>query len=213
MLIGLRTGLRSALGSTAQAICRWLLLAALLMLTACSTLDPKAVPGLPSNLPTGSPTGFPPYQSNIDLQGRMSVMYQQRGKDEALHGKFEWHQKQDEIAITLRSPVGETLAQIFVTPAGARIRQAGAPEREAADMDTLMAQTLGWPLPVAGLRYWLQGQVPGATPLQDDMTESQGWRIRFVSRHPDGSPKRIDLARYSTEAGEVKLRLIIDGLQ
>ena len=198
----MRAGLRAALDKAAHSFWLMALLAALSVLTACSAFSPGGAPNLPTNLPT--------YQTSIDLQGRMSVMYHQRGKDEALHGNFEWHQKPDEIAITLRSPVGETLAQIFLTPEGARIRQAGAPERQAADIDSLIAQTLGWPLPVAGLRFWLQGQVPGAAPLQDDVTESQGWRIRFVSRHANGSPKRIDLERYSTQAGEVKLRLIID---
>ena len=181
------------------------------LLSACTNLEgERTVSGLSASLPTQLPTQLPPYQANIDLQGRMSVQYQQRGKDEAVHGKFEWHQQPNEIAITLRSPLGETLAQIVVTPEGARLIQAGVPERQAADIDTLMAQTLGWPLPVAGLRFWLQGHVPGAPPLQDGMTESQGWRIRFVSRHANGQPKRIDLERYGIEAGEVKLRLIID---
>lgn len=198
----MQIGLRGAARPVWSMLPMLLLLMSATMLTACATLDPKVEPVRSADAP--------PAQNQIDLQGRMSVTYQQGGKDEALHGKFEWHQKQNEIVIVLRSPLGETLAQIFVTPEGARIRQAGAPEREAADIDTLMAQTLGWPLPVAGLRDWLQGQVPGAT-LQDDMAQSQGWQIRFVSRHPNGSPKRIDLTRYSTHAGEVKLRLIIDG--
>lgn len=190
------------------------------LLGACSHLEPeRPVTGLSQSspslsspqLPAHLPTHLPGYQASIDLQGRMSVQYQQRGKDEAVHGKFEWHQQPNEITITLRSPLGETLAQISVTPEGARLTQAGVPERQAADIDTLMAQTLGWPLPVAGLRFWLQGHVPGAPPLQDGVAESQGWRIRFVSWHANGSPKRIDLERYGTEAGEVRLRLIIDG--
>ncbi|MEN9867198.1 MAG: outer rane lipoprotein LolB [Pseudomonadota bacterium] len=181
-----------------------LLAAIFIGLTACSTLEPNR-PALPDASP-----GWPAYQANIELQGRISVQYQARGKDEALHGSFEWRQQDQQIDITLRSPLGDTLAQIQVTPGAARLQQAGAPERVAADIDSLMAQTLGWPLPVAGLRHWLQGQVPGAAPPVDGVSESTGWRIRFVSRHPNGSPRRIDLERFSQQAGEVRLRLIID---
>lgn len=157
------------------------------------------------------------WRNEIDLQGRLSVRYQANGKDEALHGNFEWHQRGELIDISLRSPLGQTLAQIMVKNGSAQLMQPGQQLKVASDVDTLVAQTLGWPLPIAGLRQWLQGQGQRsdgsrfvASKEADSVTTQDGWRLRYVSWHDNGRPKRIDLERHTVEAGEVGLRLVLD---
>ena len=161
------------------------------------------------------------YQQAIDITGRMSVRYQQYGRDEALHGSFEWQQRPGNTRLTLSSPLGQTMAQIAILPDGATLTQSGQPPLSASDADALTVQALGWPLPVSGLRDWLQGHVTErsgkkriATP-QDENTDIEtidGWRIRYAAWDNNGAPRprRIDLARSTEQAGEVALRLVID---
>ena len=165
------------------------------------------------------------YREAIDLSGRLSVHYQSGGQNEALHGSFVWAQNPERTNITLLSPFGQTMAMIDVTPGGATLTQAGRPARAATDPDALAAQALGWPLPVAGLRQWLQGfgiNAKGerfiATPQAADVATRDGWQIRYVDWQNDGPqapirPKRIDLARSTQQAGDVSIRIVIDNWQ
>jgi len=195
---------------------RWTL-ALPLVLAGCSSFAPPAVsPEL---------AAARPYRDAIDLSGRLSVHYQSRGQNEAVHGGFAWTQNPERTNIALLSPLGQTLALIDVTPNGAKLTQAGQPARTAADPDALAAQALGWPLPVAGLRQWLQGfgiNAKGerfvATPQAADVTTRDGWNIRYVDWQNDGPqapirPKRIDLARSTQQAGDVSIRIVIDNWQ
>lgn len=195
---------------------RGALLALPIFLAACAGLPPAA-PTMPESSVARA------YQQSVDISGRMSVRYHSNGRDEALHGSFEWRQRPDNTQLTLLSPLGQTLAQIMVTPDGATLTQAGQPPLSAADADGLASQALGWPLPVAGLRDWLQGMVtvPGGkrvalAPGNDgDIVSADGWRLRFPAWE-DGDParpRRIDLARSTEQAGDVALRLVIDSFQ
>ena len=192
------------------------LLALPIFLAACAGIPPAA-PTMPEAGVTRA------YEQSVDINGRMSVRYNLNGRDEALHGSFEWKQRPDNTRLTLLSPLGQTLAQIMVTPDGATLTQAGQPPLSAADADALASQALGWPLPVAGLRDWLQGMVtvPGGkrvalAPGNDgDIVSADGWRLRFPTWE-DGAParpRRIDLARSTEQAGDVALRLVIDSFQ
>lgn len=193
-----------------------------LLLAGCAMLSspPEAAPSSPA-------TSARAYHETISLGGRMSVRYQQNGQDEALHGGFTWHQQSQRTSILLRSPTGQTLAAIDVTPTSSTLTQAGRPPREAADIDQLAAQTLGWPLPVSGLRDWLQGFGTAqdgsrfvAVPGRDNSFVTQdGWQLRYDSWQPlteagsGARPRRIDLERMTEQAGPVSLRIVIDDWQ
>lgn len=160
------------------------------------------------------------YLEAIDLSGRISVHYQRQGNDEALHGSFTWAQAVGHTVVTLLSPLGQTVAVIDVRPDITTMTQAGSPARAAPDADALAAEVLGWPLPIAGLRGWLQGfaiDTAGrkfvAAPQADSVTTADGWRIRYVSWQDDAqanAPKRIDLERDTKDAGDVAIRIVID---
>ncbi len=160
------------------------------------------------------------YQQDVQLSGRIHVLYQKNDREQSLPGGFEWKQSKDATHITLLSQFGQILAAIDQTPDGATLQQANEPLRTASDLDGLLNQTLGWSLPVAELRNWLQGyqrQANGemtALPSTDNLTlEMNGWKIRYVSWQEDGGqvhPKRLDLTRYTAQAGEVSMRIVID---
>lgn len=189
-------------------------------LAGCASIAPTA---------TGERTpavgSIRPYQEKIDLSGRLSVRYQNNnGKEEAMHGSFVWNQNPAHTSIALLTPLGQTVANIDVTPQGATLAQGGRPPRTATDVDTLVADTLGWPLPIAGLRDWLQGYAVDAagsrfvaSPQASAVTTRDGWQINYAGWDDQGQnvprPKRIDLSRQTAQAGDVALRVVIDTWQ
>lgn len=197
-----------------------LLLGAALLGGCASVTAPPA----PASLPAA--VAARPYHESIAIDGRLSVRYQQDGRDQALHGGFEWRQSPGRVAVALRSPLGQTLATITVTPDEATLVRAGELPRRAADADALAASALGWPLPVAGLRDWLQGFAVtadgGRFVAAPDQTSSvvtrDGWRLTYDDWRQDdpaapSHPHRLDASRTTEQAGEVALRIVIDRWQ
>lgn len=170
-----------------------------------------------------APAQLAPYRATIALTGRLSVNYQKNGKAEALSGKFVWQQSAEGTDVSLLSPFGQTIATIVQTPLTATLTQSGQAPRVAADLDTLSVQALGWTLPVAGLRHWLQGYAVSddgrffaASEEHDSVTTADGWRLHFVSWQQDvaglAQPKRIDAERRaaSDQIDALSLRIVID---
>jgi outer membrane biogenesis lipoprotein LolB len=75
---------------------------------------------------------------------------------------FSWTQRPGRIDVSLIHAAGQTVAEISVTPDAATLTQSNREPRTAKDIDTLTQQALGWSLPVAGLRDWLQGYATDA---------------------------------------------------
>ena len=178
------------------------------------------VTGCASTAPSSSAT-VAPFRERIEIVGRLSVRYQKDGKDESLSGSFNWVQSAARTDVRLTSPTGQTVATISVTPEQATLTQAGQAPIVERNIDTLTARTLGWPLPVAGLRDWLQGYavaVAGvrfvASPAHASVDTQDGWHLRFVSWQDESAkqlqPKRIDALRGDLANGDgVVIRLVI----
>lgn len=165
------------------------------------------------------------YREAIDIGGRLSVRYQQQG-EQLLNGSFVWNQRPDDTQVSLLSPFGQVMARIAITPDRAVFQRAGQAPQTASDVDALAIRALGWPLPVSGLRSWLQGFVSTATGMpiaanpatESALTSIDGWRVVYSSWEQDGStaglrPRRIDLSRRTVEAGDVEIRIVIDTWQ
>jgi outer membrane lipoprotein LolB len=162
------------------------------------------------------------YRENIDLTGRLSVNYQKDGQPQALTGLFTWEQKPDRVDVSLASPLGQTLATISVTPNEAVLTQSGREPRVARDIDALTQETLGWDLPVSGLRDWLQGYATdaggkrfAASPAQNSVFTRDGWRLRFVEWQDEVAarpvPRVISAERSATaHSDELAIRIVID---
>jgi outer membrane lipoprotein LolB len=171
--------------------------------------------------PGARPQQAAQYRDTFDAAGRLSVHYRKDGNPESLTGGFNWSQKPGRIDVSLSSPMA-TIATISITPQSATLVQADKAPRVAKDIDTLTAQSLGWSLPVSGLRDWLQGYATGAdgkrfaaTPANNTVTTADGWRLRFVSWQDESAarprPRRIDAERStSAAADELSIRIFID---
>lgn len=199
------------------------LLAWPLLLGGCASVITPAASAIQQ--PTAQSAPMRRYHDSIDISGRLSVRYQQNGRDAALHGSFTWVQTPGQTILTLLSPLGQTLAIIEARPDGALLTQAGQVPRSATDVDTLAADALGWPLPVSGLHHWLQGytgndhQRPAASGATEPVLTADGWRIRYPAWQAgelpanDMHPKRIDLERSTVQAGDIAIRLVLDNWQ
>ncbi|BBB64864.1 outer-membrane lipoprotein LolB [Undibacterium sp. YM2] len=157
------------------------------------------------------------YQQQIQISGKISIQYQQADKPQSLPGGFEWEQDAQGIRITLLSQLDQIMARITQNAQGATLELNGKAPRTASDLDQLLQDTLGWSLPVAGLRDWLQGFVAidgkqlVAVKAEDQTVNTQGWKLRYVSWHEQPSfPKRIDLQRYTEQAGDVSIRIVVN---
>lgn len=162
------------------------------------------------------------YRESIDLTGRLSVNYQKDGQPQSLTGQFTWEQRPGRVDVNLASPLGQTLATLSVTPNEAVLTQSGREPRVARDVDALTAETLGWDLPVSGLRDWLQGYATDASgkrfvasPAHNSVFTQDGWRLRFVEWQDAAAarpvPRIISAERSATaRSDELAIRIVID---
>ena len=192
-----------------------------LSLTGCAGL-------MPQSTPEPGPQLTRHYSDAIALGGRMSIRYTQNDREQAVHGSFTWDQSANNIVMSLLSPLGQTLATIEIRPGVAILKQSGKAPLSAADVDMLTEQALGWPLPVSGLRDWLQGfghdskgQTFVAQPSSEvhDVDTRDGWKLSYgewqdnAANTAQNHPKRIDLTRKTRQAGPVAIRIVIDKWQ
>jgi outer membrane lipoprotein LolB len=162
------------------------------------------------------------YRDTIDLTGSLSVSYQKHdGQPDRLNGRYTWTQRPGRVDVALVGPLGQTAAEISVTPESATLTQANRPPQSARDIDGLTQQALGWPLPVAGLRDWLQGYATdaqgkrfAASPANSNVFTRDGWRLRFVDWQAGANgapmPKRINAERSATAtSGELSITVSV----
>ncbi|WP_423043777.1 lipoprotein insertase outer membrane protein LolB [Undibacterium sp. Dicai25W] len=195
---------------------RWLTLsvmfASLILCSACASIGMQQAQNSVNATSFDSRT----YQDNIQLSGKISVRYEKDNKPQQLPGSFEWEQSGQHLRINLLSPLGQTLARITLDDSRAILEQEGQSPRYAQNLDQLLQESLGWSLPVAGMRDWLQGFIPQENGQRqalirvDQTLQNSGWTLRYASwqDHTD-LPKRIELSRYTQQAGNVSISIFI----
>jgi outer membrane lipoprotein LolB len=177
------------------------------LLTGCA---PAAVQS-----PTPTAT-LPPVQDAFEAAGRLSA----RHGDAALAANFRWHHAKERDELELASPLGQTIAVLTGDGSSARLRGSDGRTLSAETWTKLTQQGLGWPLPVDGLRYWIQGAPRGDAAFTTEAGEQgriavlrqDGWTIlyqTYVQTSTDvWRPSRM-IATYP----DVELRLAIDRWQ
>jgi outer membrane lipoprotein LolB len=203
--------MRAFRGAASQAIGRaaaaaqWLGVAALL--GAC----------VPTPLQRAAPDVAPPAaQAAFDVAGRMSV----RHGSAALAASFRWSHADERDELELASPLGQTVALLSGDASQVRLQAADGGVSTADGWGELTERGLGWPLPVQGLAFWIQGDARPGTPFSveagDDgrvaVLSQDGWTIVYQSyaQTADGAwrPSRLTLSY-----PEVELRIAIDRWQ
>jgi outer membrane lipoprotein LolB len=194
---------RSGRARDVSGVRRAALLALAVVLAGCA--GPKPIAG------TGAATEF-------SRTGRFALTVNENdGKQSALQGGFSWLDDGRQYTLDLTNPLGSTEARVQGNPIGATLRKSDGTTLSAPDPDTLAEDALGSPIPVAGMRDWLRGRLPGSPPAQDLQRDDQGhpaefaqggWHAR-LSRYDDLGPRLLVLER--DEAGRrILLRLVVD---
>lgn len=187
-------------------------LAAAALLAGCATAPQAPLSSAP----------VAPYADTLALQGRLAVNYRRDGRQESISGSFTWRQQAERTDVTLISPLGQAIATIAVTPTEAVLKQGSEPPRSAPDVDALSARSLAWPLPVAGLRDWLQGYAVAAdgkrfaaSPAQSQVTTRDGWQLDFAEWQPDANPPKPRIIKARRGPGgdveDIEIRIVVDG--
>jgi len=184
------------------------------VLAGCAT-SPTNVPNNVAN--ANAPVA--PYRDTVDFTGSLSVTYPQDGQQHNDTVRYNWSQRPGNIDVTIIGALNTTLATIQVTPQSATLTRSNGDKRSAADIDSLTVQTLGYALPVNGLRDWMQGYATDAkgqrftaSPANSEVLTGDGWRLRFMEWQDNAAtpmPRRIRAERSASAGGELKLNISI----
>ena len=126
------------------------------------------------------------------LAGRLAVQREYKG----FSADLDWREAASEYSLRVAAPLnggtfalsGNDKAVTLVTPTGEIYT--------AADAETLLAQHLGWALPVAGTRYWLRGLPDPAQAVTSEHLDAAG---RWTDFAQDGW--RVSVVEYRAVAG------------
>ena len=165
---------------------------------------------------TSTDVAFPIARSLYTVTGRLSA----RHGAEGLSANFQWRHDRDRDELELSSPLGQTVARLTGNADGVRMIAADGRVETAGDWQVLTMRGLGWPLPVAGLAYWVQGApregasfaVEAGTGGTPALLRQDGWTIVYGAFVLDAGgvarPSRITL-----NYADVEIRLAIDAWQ
>lgn len=166
-----------------------------------------------------------PYADTLSLTGRLNARYLKDGKQESVTVNFTWKQDAQRTDVALATQFGNTVATIEVTPQGALLREGGnKPPVAAPSIDALSARTLGWTLPVSGMRGWLQGHATdasgkpwSASPANSEVVTREGWHLHYTDWQEGGTvprPRRFDAEHPgSGDFQEMAMRILIDPVE
>lgn len=168
----------------------------------------------PVALERTSGLGAPPApQASFDIAGRLSV----RHGDDALTANFRWRHASGRDELELASPLGQMVALLSGDASNVRLQTADGRVATASDWSALTAQGLGWPLPVDGLAFWIQGTPrPGSafgTEAGDDgrvaLLRQDGWTIVYHA-YTQAAAADWRPARMTLSYPDVELRIAVD---
>ena len=154
-----------------------------LLLAACATAPPRAIAPL---------AAVPPA---FEMSGRLAV----RQGDRSEIARLRWTHRPTGDLWVIASPLGNEVARIESSAAGATLSQGGEPV-QAPSFAALTQRIVGVPLEPAALAAWLHGDTSGATP--------GGWNVTIEETQAAGAiaiARRISAAR-----GDVVVRLVVD---
>ncbi|SCZ57906.1 lipoprotein insertase outer membrane protein LolB [Thiohalomonas denitrificans] len=147
---------------------------------------------------------------NWGLNGRLAI----QSDGEAWHATLNWRQEDSRYAMRITAPLGQGSLRLEGSPRFVQLQTSKGERAVSDDPEQLLYQQLGWPVPVASLRYWVLGlPAPGAAQRELDSQgrlarlQQDGWSIRFMDyRQQDGAevPTRVFASR-----GDAEVRLVI----
>lgn len=150
-----------------------------------------------------------PWPANWTLQGRIGV----QAGEQSLSGNIRWQHRVERDEVLMTSPLGQGVARIVRDAAGVVLEVPNQPARHASDAESLTHEALGYPLPVSGLVWWVQGRPdPGsafearrAPAGQLAQLKQAGWVIDYLQYGADARPRKLVVTREG-----LQIRLVAD---
>lgn len=152
-------------------------------------------------------------QEHFGLTGRVAVNSAGAG----FNASLRWQQRGELSQVSLDGPLGVGGARIEVGDEHFDLRTSRGEHYEGDAARVALEQRLGFPLPLAELRYWMRG-VPAPGAAADEVLDEarqrltrlvqQGWEIDYGEylEVADGSlPRRV-----SAQRGDTRVRVVVD---
>lgn len=147
-----------------------------LLLAACSS--------------TGIRPGIDDHQ-HWQLSGKIGL----RGPQLAESAYLNWRQCGDDFEVRISGPLGQTVAKIEGRGTQLQLWFEGREPVLTSDPEALMAQQLGWSIPLRALRYWVRGeatqdggdsQIQRSDNGQPSSLDQNGWHVDYLAYHQNG---------------------------
>ena len=122
--------------------------------------------------------------------------------DQGGSGRLQWDVKPGLSELDFHGAMGRGAWHLYIGPEGALLKMADGTEQTAASVDELVQDSMGWPIPVEALQWWVRGlAAPGA--IENEQLGPDGL---LMSLHQFGW--RVDFRRYdSVEDMKLPVRL------
>lgn len=146
------------------------------------------------------------------MEGRIGV----QTVSEGFHGSIRWEHENAQDRVQVSGPLSQGGVSIVLQEDWILIRDDRGEVKTSRDAAALVRQELGFPVPLASLRYWVIG-VPrparDAIPRYDAAgllreLKQEGWSLayeQFVSAQGVALPQKL-----SARGDEMKLKLVVD---
>jgi outer membrane lipoprotein LolB len=117
------------------------------------------------------------------VEGRLAI----RDGDDGGSGKLRWQAEPDVSRLDFHGALGRGAWRLLVSPDEAVLTLADGEVYRAASVDRLIAERIGWPVPVAELSWWIRGLAAPVGRAQRSLGEAgqlldlqqAGWSIEF----------------------------------
>lgn len=149
--------------------------------------------------------------SEWGFKGRISLDDGDRGGS----GKLQWDVEPGKTELDFYGALGRGAWHLQIGPDGAILKEANGAEQTAPEVDLLIQDRMGWPIPVGALQWWVRGlAAPGV--IDDERLNSEGlpvsldqfgWHIEFTrydSNDGVGLPTRLN-----ARLGDYRVKLLI----
>jgi len=181
-----------------------------LLLAGCAAVQPQH--------PSAPPATYAAQASRVAaihtfaLNGRIAVLTEKKG----FSGSMRWHHHAEGDEIGFYSPIGTQLGQISANTDNVTLTTSDKKVYTAANAETLMQDTLGWSLPMTGLKDWVLGRPAAgdaellAWDASGHLTHmrQQGWDIEYphyIDAHGQWLPGKVVL-----KSQKLDLKLVVE---
>jgi outer membrane lipoprotein LolB len=162
--------------------------------------------------PGSQAPGLERVPNGFAIEGRVSVRY----GEESVSGRIAWTHTPDRDDLRLASPLGNQLAGIVRDARGVTLTDSDQARFDAADVETLTEQRLGWRLPLGGLIDWIRARSGSGGEAQRDgagrliRLREAGWNIEFAYADDTARRPRRLIMSHGREGQPLEIRLAID---